>query len=220
MKQTRQQKIEYQQRGASMRAMDRQSQRFNDAVDAGELVMTPVTEMTSVDPWQPPLLYTENGGRGALLSECGKYRYRLWRLWDDLRPVMVWVMLNPSTADADVDDTTIRKCMGFARAHHFGGIIVVNLFAWRATNPRDLRLVADPVGPDNDEHILWACTAPLMLAVVAGWGSDRFARERARHVKVLIQGGARRDIKCFRRTDAGHPWHPLYLPYSSPLVQL
>lgn len=165
-------------------------------------------------------LYTRNGGRGALLSDDGKYRYRLWRLWDDLAPVMVWVMLNPSTADADVDDQTIRKCTGFAKAHHFGGIIVVNLFAWRATNPKELPHVADPVGPENDKHILWACTAPLMLAVVAGWGSNRFALTRALRVKQLIQSSARRDIKCFRKTVGGRPWHPLYLPYSSPMVQL
>ena len=169
---------------------------------------------------EPSGIYTRNGGRGALISADGLYRYRLWRLWDDLTPVMVWVMLNPSTADADVDDPTIRKCIGFAKVGHYGGIIVVNLFAWRATDPKELPKVKDPVGPENDQHILWACTAPLMLSVVAGWGSNKFAQKRAWRVKVLIQGGARRDIKCFRRSDNGTPWHPLYLPYSSPLVSL
>jgi hypothetical protein len=86
-------------------------------------------------------------GRGALLSECGQYRYRLWRLWDALAPVMVWVLLNPSTADADTDDPTVRKCVGFARAHRYGGVVLVNLFAWRATDPKQLRIVNDPVGP-------------------------------------------------------------------------
>lgn len=170
-------------------------------------------------PLVQPTIWERDGGRGALISECGHYRYRLWRLWDDLRPIMVWVMLNPSTADADVDDPTIRKCMGFAKAHHFGGIIVVNLFAWRATNPKELPKVKDPVGPDNDQHILWACTAPLMCAVVGGWGTNKFAAKRAARVKALIQGGARRHIECFRETN-GTPWHPLYLPYDSPLVKL
>jgi len=165
-------------------------------------------------------LFTDNEGRGAVLSSDGRYRYRLWRLWDDLAPIMTWVMLNPSTADADVDDPTIRKCIGFAKAGHYGGIIVVNLFAWRATDPKELRHVADPVGPENDDHILWACTAPLMLSVVAGWGSNPFARKRAARVKALIQSGARRDVQCFRKSDAGQPWHPLYLPYSSPMVAL
>lgn len=173
------------------------------------------------DLFAPPSIYTTKGGRGALLSDDGRYRYRLWRLWDDLAPVMTWVMLNPSTADADVDDPTIRKCIGFAKAHHYGGIIVVNLFAWRATDPKELPTVADPVGPDNDRHILWACTAPLLLSVVAGWGSNKFAaKQRAGRVKMLIQSQARRDIKCFRRSESGHPWHPLYLPYSSPMVAL
>jgi hypothetical protein len=167
-----------------------------------------------------PDLYERNDGRGALVSECGRYRYRLWRLWDELRPVMVWVMLNPSTADANVDDQTIRKCIGFAKAHHHGGIIVVNLFAWRSTDPKELPRVDDPVGPENDDHILWACTAPLMLSVVAGWGSNKFAQKRATRVKALIHGGARRDVKCFRRSDNGTPWHPLYLPYNAPLVKL
>lgn len=165
-------------------------------------------------------LFEMNGGRGALLSECGRYRYRLWRLWDELRPVMVWVMLNPSTADADVDDPTIRKCIGFAKVNHFGGIVVVNLFAWRVTDPKELRRVKDPVGPENDAHILWACTAPLMLAVVAGWGAEPFAQKRGRAVKVLIQGGAGRDIKCFHQTKGGAPGHPLFLPYSSELAPL
>lgn len=167
-------------------------------------------------------IYTRNNGCGALISPDGLYRYRLWRLWDDLAPVMVWVMLNPPTADADADDPTIRKCIGFAKARHYGGIIVVNLFAWRATDPKELGRQRDPVGPENDQHILWACTAPMMLSVVAGWGSGktRIVRERAGRVKVLIQSGARRDIKCFRRSDDGTPWHPLYLPYASPMLFL
>src|SRR4051812_17109287 len=109
--------------------------------------------------------------RGALLSDDGLYRYRLWRIWEELAPVMVWVMLNPSTADADVDDPSIRKCVGFAKANGCGGIIVVNLFAWRATDPKELRAVADPVGPENDAHIRWAVKAPLLATVVAGWGT-------------------------------------------------
>jgi hypothetical protein len=172
-------------------------------------------------PRQPPVdLFGANDGRGAVISECGRYRYRLWRLWDDLAPVMVWVMLNPSTADADTDDPTLRKCIGFAKAHHHGGVIVVNLFAYRATDPRELRTADDAVGPDNDKHILWACTAPLMLSVVAGWGAEPFAEKRAGRVKMLVQAEARRDVKCFGKTKAGHPRHPLYVPYAAPMVGL
>jgi hypothetical protein len=95
--------------------------------------------------------------RGALVSNCGRYRYRLWRLWDAAAPTMVWVLLNPSTADADTDDRTVRRCQSLARREHYGGVILVNLFAWRCTHPRDLRLAADPIGPENDEHILQVC---------------------------------------------------------------
>lgn len=158
--------------------------------------------------------------RGALISADGRYRYRLWRLWNVDAPVMVWVMLNPSTADAETDDPTIRKCIGFAKAHRYGGIIVVNLFAWRATDPKELARLDDPVGPENDEHIVWACRAPLLATVVGGWGANRFAAKRATRVKVVIQSAGGRHIHCFRQSASGAPWHPLYLPYSSPLERL
>jgi hypothetical protein len=158
--------------------------------------------------------------RGAIISADGLYRYRLWRIWDEERPIWVGVLLNPSKADALVDDPTVRKCVGFARRLHHGGVIIVNLFAWRATDPSELPRDADPVGPENDEHILWACRAPLLATVVAGWGANRFARTRATRVRVLIQGGARRNLQCFGTTKDGDPRHPLYLPYETPLVPL
>jgi len=158
---------------------------------------------------------------GAVISECGRYRYRLWRIWDDLAPVMVWVMLNPSTADGLTDDPTIRKCVGFAKSQRHGGIIVVNLFAWRATDKRELTKVTDPVGPENDEHIKWAVRAPILATVVAGWGSTAWHHRignRARTVNLLVR--AQRPLHCFRRSKTFDPWHPLYLPYSSPLEAL
>src|SRR5687767_3554765 len=134
--------------------------------------------------------------RGAVLHprpDGGWYRYRLWRRWDPSQPIMVWVMLNPSTADADTDDQTLKKCMGFARKHGHGGVILVNLFAVMARDPRKLQTVLDPVGPENDEHILWACQSGG--AIVAGWGAWRFARARATHVRELI-GASGRAISC------------------------
>ena len=86
---------------------------------------------------------------GALLSSCGTYRYRLWRYWHTEREPLIFIMLNPSTADAMQDDPTIRKCIGFAKRLGFGGIEVVNLFAYRATDPRDLRANGYQVGPDD-----------------------------------------------------------------------
>ena len=73
---------------------------------------------------------------GADFSECGRYRYKLWRTWDDIRPVVMFIMLNPSTADATADDPTIRRCIGFARAWGYGGVRVGNLFAWRTPYPQ------------------------------------------------------------------------------------
>src|SRR5262245_19133112 len=90
----------------------------------------------------------------ALISPCGLYRYWLTRTWDNSLRRVCWVMLNPSTADAEQDDPTIRRCVGFARSWGAGGIIVVNLFAFRASDPKALLRAADPVGPDNDGHIL------------------------------------------------------------------
>lgn len=163
-------------------------------------------------------LFASADVRGALISDCGRYRYRLWRLWDQHAPIMVWVMLNPSTADARTDDPTIRKCVGFAKTHHHGGIIIVNLFAWRATNPKELPTVADPVGPDNDGHIRWAVNGPILATVVAAWGADPFAVRRGTAVRVHIQ--SQRPLKCFGKSQAGHPKHPLYLPYATPLEVL
>lgn len=152
--------------------------------------------------------------RGAVISDDGAYRYRLWRTWDPILPVMVWVLLNPSVADAQIDDPTVRKCRGFAAHHQHGGIVIVNLFAWRATYPNTLRHVADPVGPDNDQHLREAA-AISGATVIAGWGTMPFARTRAAQVKAML-GSA---LQCFQQTANG-PWHPLYLPYASPLVAL
>jgi hypothetical protein len=171
---------------------------------------------------QAPLFATPQHGsnedRGAHISADGQYRYRLWRIWDDLAPMMVWVLLNPSTADAETDDPTLRKCIGFAKHHRHGGVILVNLFAWRATNPKELPKVADPVGPDNDEHIQWAVRAPILATIVAGWGADKFAAKsrRATNVRVNIQSCGRR-LRCFGKSNGGSPNHPLYLSYTTPL---
>jgi hypothetical protein len=157
---------------------------------------------------------------GANVSECGRYRYRLWRLWDELAPVMVWVLLNPSTADAETDDPTLRKCVGFAKKHQYGGVILVNLFAYRASDPKELLKVSTPIGPENDSYIEAAIRAPVLATVVAGWGAERFAENRARAVKLLICGALQRQIRCFGKSKHGHPRHPLYLPYTSTLEAL
>lgn len=153
---------------------------------------------------------------GAILSECGRYRYRLWRTWDEenfLRAA--FVMLNPSIADAEQDDPTIRRCIGFAKSWGCGGIVVVNLFAWRSTDPKQLKSIIDPVGPENDRHIrrvLETCS-PRICA----WGNHGTLRRRDEAVKAIIRGVAT-GAECLRLSKDGHPGHPLYLPADSVLL--
>jgi hypothetical protein len=95
--------------------------------------------------------------RSAVISPCGRYRYRLDRRWAD-GPSIAWIMLNPSTADSNTDDPTIRRIRAFSQAWGFGALTVVNLYAWRATDPRDLWQAPGPVGPENDAYLVEACT--------------------------------------------------------------
>lgn len=154
--------------------------------------------------------------RGAVLSDCGRFRYRLWRRWADAAP-LPFVMLNPSTADANEDDPTIRKCIGFAQRLGYGGIEVVNLFAVRATKPADLKASGYQVGPDNDKHVAEVC-APSR-PVVCAWGVNARGLSRPSAVLALMRlaGAVPHALKL---TDDGIPWHPLMLPYSCQLQPL
>ncbi len=156
--------------------------------------------------------------RGALLSACGRYRYKLWRRWDPLKPSVVFVMLNPSTADAFDDDPTIRRCVGFARDWDAGGIRVVNLFAWRATNPIDL-----PTGPEavceqpaagivnrNDAAI--AAAPDHGSRIIAAWGAHQGAAvEHRRRVVLDLLGRRGLTVEALGLTKGGAPRHPLYV---------
>jgi hypothetical protein len=113
--------------------------------------------------------------RHATISDCGKFRYRLFRKWGCGSPLL-FVMLNPSTADGEKDDATIRRCLRFAMAHDFGELEVVNLFAYRATDPKELRRAGYPVGPENDQHITDAVREAA--AVCLAWGSNAAGLER------------------------------------------
>lgn len=143
----------------------------------------------------------------AVLSEDGTYRYSLRRWWAPT-PLVRFIMLNPSTADATVDDPTIRRCMGFARAWGYGGIVVHNLYALRATDPGALLAHPDPIGPDNDEHLRRGASAAL---TVCAWGAHPMAGRRADEVIGLLLGlgDAPHHLGL---TKAGAPRHPLYLP--------
>jgi len=157
----------------------------------------------------------------ATISDCGRYRYVLtrppispWRIQPWWRPA-VFCMLNPSTADATLDDPTIRRCRGFAERNDsaFNGIVVVNLYALRSTDPRALWNHADPIGPENDR---WLRDVAACSEVVCAWGAN--AREdRVRQVvEILRAAGA--SLLCLGQTKDGHPRHPLYVRSDHPLV--
>lgn len=158
-----------------------------------------------VDPY-------ETIGSTANLSMDGMYRYRLVRRWAPGRGVIAFVMLNPSTADAVADDPTIRRCMGFARGFDCGGVDVVNLYAYRATQPVDLRRAmeqgVDVVGPWNTEFLDDA--ADRADALIVAWGAvPAFAESRAAEVAARL--AAKRELFCLGRTGSGQPRHPLFV---------
>lgn len=147
--------------------------------------------------------------KDAIISECGQYRYLLQRSWDVNRKAVCFVMLNPSTADASVDDPTIRRCLGFARDLGFGQLEVVNLFGLRATEPRVMKSHSDPIGPENDEHLIRS--AAICSVVICAWGANGSYMGRDHAVLKLLRDAGCKPL-ALRLTKSGHPSHPLYLP--------
>jgi hypothetical protein len=158
--------------------------------------------------------------RDATIDPTGRYRFALRRHWGDpdMSPslssgrIVCWIMLNPSTADALEDDPTIRRCIRFSRAWGYSGLVVVNLFALRATNPMELwRYPAtDSIGPGNDDVI--AEEARFAQIVIAAWGVNGTLFGRAHAVQQLLRReSATVDVHHLGLTRAGHPKHPLYL---------
>lgn len=147
--------------------------------------------------------------RGARLSDCGTYRYRLWRIWNPCVAPLVFCMLNPSTADAEVDDPTVSRCKERARRLGYGGLEVVNLFALRSTDPKALYRHADPVGPENDAAILAAAERGNLICA---WGNHGKLRGRASAVLAMLRAAGLPAL-ALRVSKDGHPSHPLYLPY-------
>jgi hypothetical protein len=144
---------------------------------------------------------------GAQFDPTGRYRYALWREWNASRPRLTVVMLNPSTADAERDDPTIRRCVQFAQGWGYGSLEVVNLFAYRATCPAGLQQVPDPVGDDNDRALLGAAERAAMLLVAWGNWGQLYGRDRT----VLALLAATRPLYCLGINHSGQPRHPLYL---------
>lgn len=161
------------------------------------------------------LLYTLGGKRGAELSDCGTYRYRLRRILGEgtieeaPKDPITFVMLNPSTATAAKDDPTIRRCTDYATRWGYSELLVANLFAYRAADPQDLvaasRKGVDIVGPENDAALR---SIPVDSPIVAAWGAHKLAEDRAKEVVKMLG----RELVCLAVTTRGAPRHPLYLP--------
>lgn len=165
------------------------------------------------------LLKTGDAISGAVLSEDGRYRYRLWRRWrGPAHPACVFVMLNPSTADAEHDDQTITKCMGFADRWGCGSIEVVNLYALRATDPRDL-IAAAAEGEHNERawsEVLGALRFDGL--VVAAWGASTHRRLLAPSAAYRAWEHTVQSWRCLGHTKDGEPRHPCRLGYDTGLV--
>jgi hypothetical protein len=159
--------------------------------------------------------------RRCEFSPGREYRYTLWREWDcdyltgcadDLPHIKEYVMfigLNPSTADETKDDPTIRKCIGFSKRWGYGALCMANLFAYRATNPKVMKAQADPIGPENNRWLV-SCARGAGI-VVAAWGKDGRHNSRAAVVFGLV--AAVKETYCLRQNKDGTPEHPLYVPY-------
>ncbi|MGE0385633.1 MAG: DUF1643 domain-containing protein [Gammaproteobacteria bacterium] len=154
---------------------------------------------------------------GARFSRCGRYRYTLWRQWNPARGTCLFIMLNPSTADAGGDDPTVAKCGRYARRWGFGRLEVRNIFALRSTDPAGLRRVYDPVGPGNDAAI--ARAARQADLVICAWGAHGSYLDRGQRVLALIAGlGV--DAYCLEKNADGAPRHPLYVTDSRQPMRL
>lgn len=152
------------------------------------------------------MLLLESLRSGAVFDQSELYRYWLWREWNADLPRLSFVMLNPSTADADRNDPTIRRCIQFAKTWGYGAVDVVNLFAYRATQPRILRQAKAPIGQENDRHLQTVCDRAD--AIVLAWGNWGSMYGRDRSVLELLDG---QSAFCLGVTRSGQPRHPLYV---------
>ena len=155
--------------------------------------------------------------RDAVISDCGLYRYLLRRTWNYDRPRALFIMLNPSTADAEIDDPTIKSCARLMRGLDYGSFEVVNLVGLRATNPSELASAEDPGGRGND-GIAQAAINRCDI-IICAWGANSFAAARTHRGRTMVGMACsqRPAVFCFGRTKAGHPKHPLYIKTGTPL---
>ena len=150
---------------------------------------------------------------GAKFSKDRKYRYALWRIWNNSLPKAMFVGLNPSTADEIVNDPTVRRCIGFALSWGYGGLLMANIFAFRATDPKEMQRAKDPVGLKNN---LWLRKLSQEAAIViCAWGDGGGFMDRGEKVMGMLD-----NIHCLKMNKSGVPTHPLYQPKSAKPIKL
>lgn len=149
---------------------------------------------------------------GAIFSDCERYRYLLWRIWDQPKPVANFCMLNPSTATHELTDNTITRCRIYAEDWGYGGFYATNIHAFRATKPKDLYAADDPTGPENDVMLKMyaATTIGRGGVIVCAWGQHGGWRGRGAEVRSMLAKLGK--LHYLRMGSNGQPWHPLYLP--------
>jgi len=141
--------------------------------------------------------------KNATFSDCRKYRYALSRTWNGKKKTILFIGLNPSTANEKIDDPTIRRCINYAQNWGYGSLLMVNLFAYRATMPSELKNVKNPIGNDNDLQII-ELSKKADIAVAA-WGNEGTLLNRDKEVKKILP-----NLMCLKINKSGQPSHPLY----------
>lgn len=143
--------------------------------------------------------------KSATLSPCHKYRYELRRIWDESKPLVMFICLNPSVADGDIEDNTSRVCINYAKRWAYGGVLIGNLFAYRSTDPTDLYQIDDPVGRDNNN---WLKKLQLEAdLIICAWSDAGSYKDRDKEVLEFLNSP-----HCLVKLKSGRPGHPLYKP--------
>lgn len=148
---------------------------------------------------------------GAQFNEDRTKRYLLWRIWDDEKPLLMMVCLNPSTANEVENDNTVTRCINFAKSHSYGGLYLGNLFPIRSTDPSLLYDLADPRDDCNDKILIE--TRMMVDFCIIAWGNHGLINGHGKKMAELLA-----PVKCFRITKQGMPQHPLYLPKNIGLI--
>jgi hypothetical protein len=151
-----------------------------------------------------PSLYVSSN---AIFSECSKYRYTLSRIWDEDEPICVFIGLNPSTADIQYNDPTLNRCMRSAMDWGFGSLIMLNIFAYRSTDPKGLYTQEDPIGKYNNKYLIEIVSKADII--IAAWGTHGEYLNRGNNVIEMLS--SIKKLHCLDINKNGTPKHPLYI---------